>query len=165
VLQAERLLTALCNAKVEFVIIGGMAAVAHGSAYVTADLDICYQRQIDNYQRLSHVLQSFRPRLRGVSDDVHFVLDVAAFKSTINFTLSTDVGDLALIGEVAGLGDYVAVKTHAEEAELYGFRVSVLTLDGLIASKQSAGRPKDLRLLPELRALQALRNEPPKDER
>ncbi len=48
-LQAERLLTALCNPKVEFIINGGMAAVAHGSAYVTADLNICYQRQIDNY--------------------------------------------------------------------------------------------------------------------
>ena len=41
-LQAERLLTALCKANVEFVVIGGMAAVAQGSAYVTADLDICY---------------------------------------------------------------------------------------------------------------------------
>lgn len=164
-LQAERLLTALCNAKVEFVIIGGMAAVAHGSAYVTADLDICYRRQIENYQRLSRALQSFRPRLRGVSDDVPFVLDVATFKSTINFTLFTDAGDLDLIGEVPGLGNYDAVKSHAEEAELYGFRVWVLTLDGLIASKQSAGRPKDLRLLPELKALQALRDETSKDKR
>lgn len=164
-LQAERLLTALYNAKVEFVIIGGMAAVAHGSAYVTADLDICYQRQLDNYQRLSDALRSFRPRLRGVSDNVPFVLDAAAFKSSINFTLSTDAGDLDLIGEVPGLGDYEAVKTHAEEVELYGFRVWVLTLDGLIVSKQSAGRPKDLRLLPELKALQALRNETSKDKR
>ena len=61
-LQAERLLTALCKADVAFVVIGGMAAVAQGSSYVTADLDICYQRQPSNYQRLSQALRPFKPQ-------------------------------------------------------------------------------------------------------
>jgi predicted nucleotidyltransferase len=79
--------------------------------------------------------------------------------------LATAVGDLDLIGEVPGLGVYEAVKIQAEEVELYGFHVRVLTLEGLISSKQAAGRPKDLRLLPELQALQALRGESPKDKK
>jgi hypothetical protein len=81
VLQAERLLTALCKANVEFVVIGGMAAVAQGSAYVTADLDICYQREANNYQRLSQALQSFKPRLRGAPDDLPFLLDAPTLKA------------------------------------------------------------------------------------
>jgi predicted nucleotidyltransferase len=159
VLQAERLLTALCNAKVEFVVIGGMAAVVQGSAYVTADLDLCYRRHPGNIDRLTEALKSFKPRLRGVSETIPFVLDAMTLKSGTNFTLTTEVGDLDLIGEVPGLGTYEAVKAQSEEVELYGYRVWVLTLDGLISSKQAAGRPKDLRLLPELQALQALRGE------
>jgi len=164
VLQAERLLTALCQANVAFVVIGGMAAVAQGSAYVTADLDICYQRQSNNYQRLSQALQPFQPRLRGAPAALPFVLDAQTLRGGLNFTLITEGGDLDLLGEVTGLGDYEAVKAHAEEVELYGYRVWVLTLRGLIISKQAAGRPKDLRLLPELQALQALRAESREEE-
>lgn len=163
-LQAESLLTALCKADVAFVIIGGMAAVAQGSAYVTADLDICYQRQPRNYQQLSRALRPFKPRLRGAPADLPFVLDDMTLKAGLNFTLTTEGGDLDLMGEVVGLGAYEVVKAHAEEVELYGYRVWVLTLAGLILSKQAAGRPKDLRLLPELKALQALRAESHEDE-
>jgi hypothetical protein len=125
-----------------------MAAVAQGSSYVTADLDICYQRQPHNYQRLSQALHPFQPQLRGASADLPFVLDAATLKAGLHFTLTTAGGDLDLMGEVTGLGDYEAVKAHAEEVDLYGYRVWVLTLAGLIRSKQAAGRPKDLRLLP-----------------
>ncbi len=163
-LQAEQLLSALCKADVAFVIIGGMAAVSQGSSYVTADLDICYQRQPRNYERLSQALQSFHPRLRGVPADLPFVLDAATLKAGLNFTLTTEGGDLDLMGEVTGLGDYEAVKAQAEEVELYGYHVWVLTLGGLIRSKQAAGRPKDLRLLLELQALQVLQTEPKEEE-
>jgi hypothetical protein len=75
----------------------------------------------------------------------------------------TDVGDVDLLGEVTGFGRYEAVKAHAEEVELYEHRIWVLTLTGLIVSKQAAGRAKDLRLLPELQALQMLREAPPEE--
>ena len=91
-LQAERLLTALCQANVAFVVIGGMAAVAQGSAYVTAHLDLCYQRQPHNYQRLSQALQPFQPRLRGALADLPFVLDARTLRGGLNFTLTTKGG-------------------------------------------------------------------------
>ena len=59
--QAESLLTALCDADVSFVIIGGMAAVAHGSSFVTADLDICYEREPQNYRRIHKALRPYGP--------------------------------------------------------------------------------------------------------
>lgn len=128
--QTERLLGALCKADVAFVVIGGMAAVAQGSSYVTADLDICYQRQPRNYERLSRALQPFHPQLRGAPADLPFILDAATLKAGLNFTLTTDGGDLDLMGEVKGLGDYEAVRAHAEEVEIYGYPVLVLTLAG-----------------------------------
>ena len=161
--QAALLLTALSKADVAFIVIGGMAAVAQGATYVTADLDLCYQRHSQNYQRLSRALRPFKPRLRGAPTDLPFVLDAATLRAGLNFTLTTEAGDVDLLGEVMGLGSYDAVKAHAEEVELYAHRIWVLTLAGLIVSKQAAGRAKDLRLLPELQALQALRGAPHED--
>ena len=78
-------------------------------------------------------------------------------KAGLNFTLTTEGGALDLMGEVAGLGDYEAVKAYAEEVELYDYQVWVLTVEGLIRFKEAPGRPKDLQLPPELKALQVLR--------
>jgi hypothetical protein len=88
-------MTALYGADVAFVIVGGMAAVAQGSSLLTADLDICYQRNPANYERISLALRQFNPRLRGAPSGLPFVLD----------SLVTDAGDLDLLGEVAGLGN------------------------------------------------------------
>ncbi|HLX64416.1 MAG TPA: nucleotidyltransferase [Planctomycetota bacterium] len=156
-LQIEKLLIALDRARVDYVVIGGVAAIVQGASYITADLDICYRRSPGNYQRISDALRPFKPRLRGVPPGLPFKLDPATIKAGLNFTLETDQGDIDLLGELSGLGDYDSVKACAVEAEVYGENMWVLTLEGLIAAKQAAGRAKDLRLLPELRALQALR--------
>ena len=155
--EPNQLLSVLCEADVAFVIVGGMAAVAQGSSIPTVDLDICYQRSVDNLERLTRALRPLNPGLRGAPVCLPFVLDVRTLKAGLNFTLITVGGDLDLLGEVAGLGFYEAVKTYAEEIELYGHRLWILTLEGLIRSKQASGRPKDLRALPELKALQALK--------
>src|ERR1043166_6174915 len=154
-LQAALLLTALSQAEVAFIVIGGMAAVAQGATYVTADVALCYQRHLQNDQRLSQALPPFKPRLRGAPADPPFVRDAATLRAGLPFTLTTEVGDVDLLGEVTGLGPYEAVKAHAEEVELYAHRIWVLTLEGLMVSKQAAGRAKALRLLPELQALPA----------
>jgi len=158
VLQAELVLTALCKAEVSFILIGGMAAVAQGSAYVTADLDIFYERQNLSYAKITTALGQFNPRLRGVDPGLPFLFDEVTLRSGMNFTLTTDVGDLDLLGEIAGFASFHDAKSRSEEIELFQQRIWVLTLDGLIHSKQATGRPKDLRLLPELKALKALRD-------
>lgn len=98
----EKLLKALYDQELEFVIIGGAAAVLHGSAYVTGDLDICYSREKENLKRLATALAAFNPSLRGAPKDLPFQLDVDSLKSGLNFTLTTDLGDLDLLGEVTG---------------------------------------------------------------
>jgi hypothetical protein len=142
------------------VVIGGMAAVAQGSSYVTVDLDVCYQRQPVNYHRVSSALLPFKPRLRNAPADLPFVLDAATLKAGLNFTLTTEAGDIDLLGEVAGLGNYEVVKTYAEEMEVYHNKVWVLNLDGLILSKKAAGRVKDQLVLPELEALREAQRKP-----
>ena len=156
-INVEKLLKALYEQQVEFVIIGGAAAVIQGSAYVTGDLDICYSREKENLTKLATVLAPFNPSLRGAPKELPFKLDADSLKSGLNFTLATDLGDLDLLGEVAGIGGYPEVIAFSEELELYGMPFKVLTLEGLIRNKRTVGRPKDLRLLPELEALLAIR--------
>ena len=100
VLKVEDLLKELHRLDVEFVIIGGMAAVAHGSAYLTLDLDLCYSRKTENLEKLAKTLAPFHPLLRGAPPDLPFRLDTATLRSGLNFTLTTDVGDLDILGEV-----------------------------------------------------------------
>lgn len=149
----EKMLTLLADAGVQFVIIGGLAITIHGSSYVTFDLDICYARADENLLRLSHAFRPVNPRLRGAPEGLPFRLDDETLKQGLNFTLTTDLGDIDLIGEVAGLGNYAAVVAASMPVELFGKDYSVLTLDALITSKRAAGRPKDLQVLLELEAL------------
>jgi predicted nucleotidyltransferase len=160
--NVEKLLKALYDRKVEFVIIGGAAAVLHGSAYVTGDLDICYSRKKENLNKLAIALAPVNPALRGAPKDLPFRLDERTLRPGLNFTLSTDLGDVDILGEVAGIGSYEKLLPFSEEMEVFGMRCKVLTLEGLIETKRAVGRKKDLMLLPELEALLAIRKSPKK---
>jgi len=122
-----------------------VAAVLHGSAYVTADFDFCYSRGKENLAKLAAAF-------------VPFQLDATTLRSGSNFTLETDLGAVDILGEVSGLGSYEKLLPFSEELELYGMRCKVLTLEGLIKTKKASGRTKDLMLLPELEALLEIRN-------
>jgi hypothetical protein len=149
----EKTLTLLSDEGVQFVIIGGLAITIHGSSYVTFDLDICYARDEENLIRLARSFQLVNPRLRGAPAGLPFRFDEETLKRGLNFTLTTDIGDIDLIGEVTGVGDYLVVATASMPVDLFGRQYAVLTLDALIASKRAAGRPKDLQVVPELEAL------------
>ncbi len=135
-----------------------MAAVLHGSAHVTADLDVCYRREPEDLERIVRADRPADPRMRGGPPELPFLWDAKTLRAGLDFTLTTDAGDFDLLGEVAGLGDYSAVQARAVPLPLYGHETWVLSLEGLIAARETA-RPKDLYLLPELRALLALRDE------
>jgi predicted nucleotidyltransferase len=152
----ERVLVTLADAQVRFVIVGGLAVTIHGSAYVTFDLDFCYARDAENLASLANILQPFNPRVRGAPAELPFRFDEETLKRGLSFTLSTELGDLDLLGEVTGIGDYADVLASSEHVELFDRTFNVLTLDALIASKRDAGRPKDLQVLPELEALREI---------
>ena len=147
------LLTALTAEHVDFVIIGGIALVLHGSARITRDIDICYSRERENLTRLSRALRPFRPTLRGAPADLPFVLDVHTLRSGLNFTLATQAGDIDLLGEVGGIGMYPIVARFGAPMEVYGMTVNVLSLDGLERAKRAAGRTKDIVDLEDILAI------------
>lgn len=149
----QAILERLAGYKVDFIVIGGLAASLHGSAYVTQDLDVCYDRSGPGIERLCRALVDLHPTLRGAPEGLPFRFDPATVGAGLNFTLSTDLGPLDLFGEVSPFGGFDALKAHAIEMELVGHRVLVLSLPALIRSKQAAGRPKDLLVVPELEAL------------
>jgi len=155
--ELPEILKTLYDAQLEFVVIGGAAMHLQGSAYLTQDVDFCYARTPQNIKRLATALQPHHPTLRGAPTDLPFTFDARTIKQGMNFTLSTDLGDLDFLGEVTGLGLYEKVKAAADIRIIDGMHIAVLSLVGLIKSKKAAGREKDLYVLPELEALEQLK--------
>ena len=149
----KKLITCLANHQVEFVVIGGVAATVHGSAYVTYDLDICYRRDAENLARMAKALAPYHPRPRDMPDDLPFFWDQRTLRRGLNFTLKTDLGDIDLLGEVAGIGDFEQALASSILVQLFGVECAVLSLEALIKAKHAANRPKDHLVLPELEAL------------
>ena len=90
-------------------------------------------------------------------DQVPFQLDLSALRSGMNFTLTTEAGDVDILGEVTGMGAYEQIVAFSEDIEIFEVSCKVLTLEGLIKAKRAVGRAKDLKLLPELEALLEIR--------
>lgn len=149
----------------EVVLIGGFAAVALGVPYITQDVDICYNPQPANLTRLVAALQPLHPRMRvsGMTDEeaqlLPFQFDEQTLRQSPILTLRTDAGDLDLMSTVPGIGSFEQVRAAAVEIEVFGFRIPVLDLPGLIQSKRAAGRTKDLLALPQIEAALRLRDQ------
>lgn len=147
------LLTLLADGGVRFILVGGMAGIAHGAARVTFDVDCVYDRAPENLARLASVMASLSPTLRGAPPGLPFVLDEATLAAGLNFTLDTSAGPLDLLGEVAGGGTYESLRPDSIELELFGRPCRVVSLEALLRLKRAAGRPKDLEAIAELEAL------------
>lgn len=156
-MNLEETIRVLYDAGVEFVLIGGAAMALQGSAHLTKDIDFCYTRTPANYEKLASALKPFHPTLRGAPRDLPFAFDAATIAAGLNFTLDTSLGALDFLGEVSGLGSFQKVLAASEIKEVDGIPCPVLTLEGLIKAKTAAGRPRDLYVLPELRALAELK--------
>lgn len=143
----------LSGAGVDYIIVGGVAAGIHGALRTTLDLDIVYARDQSNVDRLVAALAPFHPYLRGAPSGLPFRLDAETIFRGLNFTLTTSLGDLDLIGEITGGGGYEALKSSADVVELEGFQCLVVSLPKLIHLKRAAGRGKDREALAELEAL------------
>lgn len=134
-------------------LVGGVAATLHGSARLTQDVDVVYSRDPDNLARIGSALAPLRPYLRGAPPGLPFTLDERTLAAGLNFTLTTSAGDIDLLGEIPGAGTYDAMLPHTVEVDLFGARCRCLDLPTLIRAKIAAGRPKDLEVLAELRAI------------
>src|SRR5262249_27969014 len=133
-----QLLRLLTDHEVAFIVIGGAAAVVHGSSRLTQDLDVVYQRSPENIARLAEALTGQSPYLRGAPRGLPFRWSEATLRNGLNFTLETDVGDLDLLGEVTGGGRYEDLLGHTIEVEIFSIRCRCLDLDALIRVKRAA---------------------------
>jgi hypothetical protein len=146
-------LTALTSDNVDFVLIGGLAMKALGSAYMTVDIDIYYRRDRANLRRIVKALASHLPRPRDFPVDLPFVWDAAALGNTSTLTLDTALGKVDLLSEVAGAAKYDDVRNRSVAIKLFEMIVNVVSLDDLIEMKRAAGRTKDRLHLLELEAM------------
>ncbi len=147
--EIDRLLGPLIAHGVDFVLIGGQAGIAHGSAYPSYDLDVLYSRDRDNVVRLVAALEEIGVRLRGAPRDVPFILDTKTIENGANFTFVTPYGDLDVLADAAGMPSYEELKAEAVDREIFGHIVKAASIDHLIAMKRAAGRTKDKLMVEE----------------
>jgi hypothetical protein len=149
----EGVIRLLGRHRVRYVLVGGLAAVTHGAPLVTVDIDICYARGADDLERLSDALRDVHAELRGADRGLPFRMDARTLRAGDAFTLTTDLGQVDLLGTPAGTSGYDDLARTAEPYRLFGHRVLVASVDDLIRMKRAAGRPKDLLAVEELGAL------------
>jgi predicted nucleotidyltransferase len=147
------LLRLLATHGVEFIIIGGAAAVLHGSSRLTEDLDVVYRRSPENIARLVQALRDQSPYPRGAPLGLPFRWSEATVRMGLNVTLTTALGPLDLLGEVTGGGRYEDLLDHYIPVEVAGVACRCLDLETLIRVKRAAGRPRDLEVIAELEAI------------
>ena len=147
------LLRVLAGGEVEFILVGGAAAAFHGAIRTTSDLDVVYRRSRENVARLVAALTPFRPYLRGAPPGLPFRLDAETIAHGLNFTLTTTLGDLDILGEIVGGGKFEDLVSHSTAAQVFGVECRCLDLETLIAVKRAAGRPRDFEAIAELEIL------------
>src|SRR3712207_5504223 len=140
-MSPSALLTRLVDGGVDFVVIGGIAVVAHGHIRTTRDLDITYDTQPENLDALGRVLVEIDARLRGVAEVVPFVPDGRSLRTASLLTLETSDGALDLLAGPPGAPPYEQLKARAELIELDGREVAIAGIEDLVAMKRAAGRP------------------------
>ena len=168
--QPNRMLVILAEHQVDFVVIGGVAAIAHGSQYVTRDVDVLFLPSPENCERLSHALRALHAeyyappsnnlgRRRAWQIEAEQAvrrIDAAGLQLWNSYHFTTALGDLDCMVTVPGAMPYETVRQRATTMQIHDATVCIVDLDDLIAMKRAAGRPKDLLTVDELLELRRL---------
>lgn len=158
-LDTPRLLGGLVVRGVDFVVVGGIAAVLHGSPRMTEDADVVFATDDANLNALGKALTDLEAKLAEVEDDVPFVPDARTLRSIELLTLETNAGKLDLLRQPSGAPPYNRLRRDADRYDVGAFSLLVASVPDLIAMKRSAGRPKDLADIAELEVIARLRRE------
>ena len=155
----ERMLSALADAEVRFILIGGMAAVLHGDVGVTVDIDVVPERTDENLQRLAKALRGLGARIRTEGEPEGLVFECSAefFRNRPPDSIvymTTEAGDLDVVLCPSGTSGFTDLLRDAVEIEAADrLPIFVASLEDVIRSKQTADREKDRLTLPRLRRL------------
>lgn len=142
---------------VDFVVVGAIAMIGHGSARITRDLDICYATDAANLEALGGAMLEVGARLRGIIEDVPFVPDARTLRQTTLLTLDTPDGPIDLLVAPDGSPDYETLRSRAERVILDGVAILIASLDDLESMKRASKRDKDKLDLEELEVIRRLR--------
>lgn len=151
--QLNRLIDRLCDADIDFVIVGGYAGMLHGSTLVTRDLDICVVLTQENVAKLREVLRDLNPTHRQTPQRLSFLDNPGEDVQVNNLYLETSLGPVDILSSIKGVGGYARVRESSAEIQLFGRRCRVISIEDLIRAKESLARPKDLLAAEELRAI------------
>jgi hypothetical protein len=148
-LRVQPILAALVRHGVDFVLIGGLAGLAHGSSYPTYDLDVAYSRDAANLERLASALRELDVTLRGAPSDLPYQVDARSLANGSNFTFETKYGWFDVLADVAGISSYEQLRADSRIQSIEGSEVRVASIDHLIAMKRASNRTKDKLMLEE----------------
>jgi predicted nucleotidyltransferase len=149
----SQLLQRLCDADIDFVVVGGFAALLHGSTQVTRDLDVCAVLSPEDVAKLREALGDLNPTHRLTSQGLSFLTNPDPGVPVQNLYLETELGTVDLLSSVLGVGDFERVRAESVEIEIFGRRCRVISIDDLIRAKEALAREKDLLAAKELRAI------------
>lgn len=150
----SQLLQRLCDADIDFVVVGGFAALLHGSTLVTRDLDVCAVLSHQDVAKLREALHDLNPTHRLTPQRLSFLTNPDLGIPVRNLYLETELGTVDILSSILGVGEFERVRAGSVDIEIFGRHVRVISLEDLIQAKAALGREKDLLALKELRAIQ-----------
>lgn len=160
-----RLLRTLAGHGVRFIVVGGVAAAAHGSTRLTNDLDICYQRTQTNTRSLARALSALNARLFDGERDLGSAFDYRTLQHGDMFTFSTDAGGLDCLAVPDGTKGFDDLAASAVDVEFVQLHVLVASLDDMIRMKRASGeKPNRLDDRADVERLLFLKSEGPEPE-
>ena len=132
----------LIEARVEFVLVGGFAAIAHGVLRATRDVDVCCNFTESNLMRIQEAVANLHP-VHNPRHDLPLELTRESCAGLKNLYLKTDLGILDCLGEIKAIGGYDEVLKRSVELELPIGKCRVIDIDALIAAKVAMDRDHD----------------------
>jgi len=142
-LDAERILSALAEHHVDYVIVGGLAVQTHGHVRTTVDIDVYPRPELRNLQRLADALNELDARTLNPGSEA-MAIDAAMLPRATLWQFATRHGAIDVIHDAPGAPPYDELRARALEIELGEIRLAVASRDDLISMKRASGRSVDL---------------------
>jgi predicted nucleotidyltransferase len=149
------LLSKLHENNIDFIIVGGFAAAAYGSSFVTHDLDICSVLTSNNIEKLRKSLSDVHPIHRIAQNKPSFLDTPKSIEGINNLYLQTDIGVLDILSSITGVGDFNELRKSCIEIKIYGYTCKLISIEDLIKTKLALKRPKDLEVVKELEIIKS----------
>jgi hypothetical protein len=151
--QLNQLVQRLITARVEFVLVGGFAAIAHGVSLMTQDVDVCCPFNPENIRAVHAAVGDLHPVHRMTPQKLPFVWSLELCSGLKNLYLDTDFGPLDCLSSVLGVGEFEEVKRRSIEAPMPLGACLVLDIDALIDAKFATNRTRDRMTILQLKAI------------